>query len=237
MICCCCGGQDFTESTVLWKELIDEWRLGDHEVAYINRQQGLQCTQCNSSLRSLALAAAIMQCYGYSGLFQNFLKTKRAQALQILEINEAGTLSPFLAQIPGHVIKSYPEIDMMALPFSDNSFHLVVHSDTLEHVQHPIPALSECQRVLKPGGLCAFTIPIIVDRLTLSREGLPPSYHGEPNNKAADYLAYTEYGADAWKHVIQAGFAECRIFSLEYPAALALVGVKAKRGGRLNRRV
>src|SRR5262249_13313909 len=114
---------------------------------------------------------------------------------------------------------------MMALPYEDESFEWVVHSDTLEHVQHPIRALSECRRVLKPGGRCAFTVPIIVDRLTISRAGLPPSYHGSSANPT-DYLVFTEYGADAWKHVLQAGFAECRISSLEYPAALALVGVR-----------
>jgi hypothetical protein len=54
---------------------------------------------------------------------------------------------------------------------------------------------------------------------------MPPSYHGSEAQPI--YLVHTEYGADAWKHVIRAGFQECRIFSLEYPAALALVGVKA----------
>jgi hypothetical protein len=42
-----------------------------------------------------------------------------------------------------------------------------------------------------------------------------------------DHLVQTEYGSDAWSQVIRAGFAECRIVSLEYPAALALVGVRA----------
>jgi hypothetical protein len=80
--------------------------------------------------------------------------------------------------------------------------------------------------VLKPGGICAFTIPIIVDRLTLSREGLPSSYHGSSANPA-DCLVHSEYGADAWKHVIQAGFEECRLFAFDYPAALALVGMRS----------
>jgi ubiquinone/menaquinone biosynthesis C-methylase UbiE len=114
---------------------------------------------------------------------------------------------------------------MMDLPFDDMAFDLVVHSDTLEHVQRPIRGLSECRRVLKPGGFCAFTVPIIVDRLTISREGLPPSYHGSPSNPG-DFLVHTEYGADAWKHVTLAGYRECRIFSLDYPAAQAMVGVR-----------
>lgn len=85
--------------------------------------------------------------------------------------------------------------------------------------------LSECCRVLKSDDFCSFTIPMIVDRVTISREGLPPSYHGSGEEKS-DLLVYTEYGCDAWKHVIKAGFQECRIFSLEYPSAQALVAVK-----------
>src|SRR5207248_3016475 len=41
-----------------------------------------------------------------------------------------------------------------------------------------------------------------------------------------DFQVRTEYGADAWKHLVRAGFGECRIQSLEYPAAQALVGVR-----------
>jgi ubiquinone/menaquinone biosynthesis C-methylase UbiE len=115
---------------------------------------------------------------------------------------------------------------MMAMSYEDQSFDLVLHSDTLEHVPEPVRGLAECRRVLKPGGFCAFTIPIIVDRLTASRAGLPPSYHGSPANPA-DHVVHTEYGADAWKHVLLAGFDECRICALEYPAAQALVGVRA----------
>ena len=115
---------------------------------------------------------------------------------------------------------------MTRLPFEDRSYDLVLHSDTLEHVARPIRALSECRRVLKPGGFCVFTVPLIVDRLTISREGLPPSYHGTPSSNPADFLVHTEYGADAWKHVTLAGFRECRIFALDYPSAHALVGAR-----------
>jgi SAM-dependent methyltransferase len=113
---------------------------------------------------------------------------------------------------------------MTALPFADGAFDVVVHSDTLEHVPRPVRGLAECRRVLRPGGFCAFTVPMVVGRLTVSREGLPPSYHGSPSNPA-DCLVHTEYGADAWGHVVRAGFAECRLFALEHPAAHALVGV------------
>ena len=226
-ICRCCGSVEMTHSSVLWDSLINEWGLSSYEVEYINRQQGLHCIKCHANLRSMALAKAIMKCFNYGGLFKYFVKLPRIQQLKILEINEAGSLTQYLCQNPNHTLASYPQVNLMCLPFPDMSYDLVVHSDTLEHVRHPIQALSECLRVLKPGGFCCFTIPIVVGRLTRTREGLLPSYHGESGSNKSDVLVYTEYGADAWKQLVQAGFDECRIYSLEYPAAQALVGVKS----------
>jgi ubiquinone/menaquinone biosynthesis C-methylase UbiE len=113
---------------------------------------------------------------------------------------------------------------MESLPFEDSSFDLVVHTDTLEHVENPGKGLSECHRVLKIGGYCVFTVPIIINRLTISRQNLPPSYHG--SEKISEYRVWTEFGSDIWQYVIQAGFQECRIISLEYPTAQAIVAVK-----------
>jgi SAM-dependent methyltransferase len=225
MICYCCGSNNFSINDVLWEELINEWRLSNSEVEYINKQQGLHCTECHSNLRSITLAVSIMKCFGYVGLFQDFVKEDRIQKLQILEINEAGSLTKFLAQIPNHILKTYPELDMMNMKLPDMSFDLIVHSDVLEHIKYPVRGLSECYRLLKPGGYCAFTIPMIVDRLTASREGMPLSYHGSCEN-SSDFIVYTEYGCDAWKQVIQSGFQECRLFSIDYPSAQALVAVK-----------
>jgi ubiquinone/menaquinone biosynthesis C-methylase UbiE len=70
----------------------------------------------------------------------------------VLEINEAGTLSPLLRQLPGHVLTGYPAVDIHSMPYLDATFDLVLHSDTLEHVASPIRALEECRRVLRPGG-------------------------------------------------------------------------------------
>jgi SAM-dependent methyltransferase len=174
----------------------------------------------------MALAMAIMRCFGYTGLLKNFVLTRLVRTLSILEVNRAGRLTKYFQQIKGHVLQSYPDIDLVNLKFSDCSFDLVIHSDTLEHILEPVKGLSECYRVLKPKGFCVFTIPVIVDRLTRSRCGLGPSYHGEEGQNQEDYLVHTEYGSDAWRHVILSGFPECRIYSLEYPAAQALAAVK-----------
>ncbi|WP_212566880.1 class I SAM-dependent methyltransferase [Aromatoleum tolulyticum] len=172
----------------------------------------------------MALAAAILNAYGETGIFSDFCSAVRP--LRVLEINLAGNLTPFLSSINGHRLVQYPDFDMQDLDLPSDSFDLVVHSDTLEHVQNPTRGLSECYRVLRTGGHCIFTIPIVVDRMSRSREGLRPSYHGRSNVQESDQLVRTEFGADFWKFVILSGFRNCRIFSYEYPAAMAVIARK-----------
>lgn len=226
--CPCCGGREQNFRPVIWPELSKGWGLSTEEIAYVDRQQGSQCVDCGANLRTQALALAILRVLGAKGTFRRFARSIRGRFLRILEINAAGNLSQFFPVLSGHEVRNYPELDMMAMNLPSRCYDLVIHSDTLEHVPNPVQGLSECMRVLKPGGACCFTVPIIVGRLTKSREGLPPTYHGREGDNLDDYLVHTEYGADTWRHALMAGFAECRIVSMEHPAAHALVGI---RGG------
>ena len=224
-VCTVCGSAELHYVEELSAELIREWELSAEEAAYVNRQQGLQCVQCGSTLRCMALATALLRHCGGTGTFAEFTASPAAQQLRVLEINEAGGVAPFLAKWPEHKLVKYPDVDMQQLPQADGAFDLVVHSDTLEHVPDPVAGLAECRRVLRVSGACVYTVPIIVGRLTRSRAGLPPSYHGDPAT-GDGYLVHTEFGADAWRWPLAAGFADCRILSLEHPAAQALIAVR-----------
>ncbi len=149
MPCNCCGSNRTNESPILWQELISAWRLAAHEVHYINRQQGFHCQECVANMRTMALARAIMMSYGFDGLFCDFMRTDTAQSLRILEINKAASLTQFLEIGQGHLLACYPDVNIMDLSYEDESFDLVVHSDTLEHIPRPVRALSECLRVLR----------------------------------------------------------------------------------------
>ena len=225
LICGVCGGAEFSEREVLWPSLVAEWQLSPIEVSYIDRQQGTTCNACGANLRSIALANAIRASFQDKRYLREIAEGETSKS--ILEINEAGSLGSLLRRFKGHVLAAYPEVDMHRLPYSDGSFDLVVHSDTLEHVDNPVHALAECRRVLKTGGALCFTIPIIVGRMSRSRVGLEKSYHGNPATSSDDFVVHTEFGADAWTYLMEAGFTTISIHAVHYPAATAFLAVKS----------
>ena len=220
-----CGSAELHYVDELSPALIGEWGLSRRGGAYVNRQQGLPRVRCGSTLRCMALATAMLRHLRRHRHIRGILGIADAAACACWRSTKPAACAPFLAKWPGHRLVRYPEVDMQHLPHADGAFDLVVHSDTLEHVPDPVRGLAECRRVLRDGGACIFTVPIIVGRLTRSRAGLPPSYHGDPAN-GDGYLVHTEFGADAWRWPLAAGFAECRVVSLEHPAAHALTAVR-----------
>ena len=220
--CSRCGGMEFAEGKVLWPELIAEWQLTSTEVEYIDRQQGCACVRCGTNLRSNALGNAIRQALNTSLPLDLAVQVPTFASWRILDLNGVPGLSEVLCKLPNYLRRDFPDVDIHALPFEDASFDLVIHSDTLEHVATPIVALQQCRRVLKPGARLCFTAPIVVGRLTRSRAGLPPSYHGIPGENPADFIVHTEFGADIWTMVFAAGFSDLAMSQLDYPAAIAI---------------
>jgi len=228
-ICPVCGADRFTTDPVLWPELIDQWELSPEEVAYIDLQQGLCCTECKNNLRAMTLAASITRAFGFAGSLKAFCRDDdRIRQLTVIEINPAKNLSPILEALPKHELNSFPQLDMQQMRFADSSIDIILHSDTLEHVPNPKAALKECVRVLKPGGHLFYTVPIVVGRLTRTRRGLPPSYHGKSGVNRDDCVVQTEYGDDFWCEIFEAGFRELNLTSLIFPASVAIHAIKAK---------
>ena len=222
--CPICGENNFNLAKVLCKELISDWELDSNQVEYINNQQGFHCKSCGSNLRSMTLAASIMKHFKYKGLLKDFVETEGIwQNIKMLEVNEAGMLTPYLSNLHGHIIAKFPEIDIMNLPYTNESIDSITHSDTLEHIDNSLKALQECHRVLKKDGVMFYTIPIIHERLTKKRHNLNKSYHGVYTEKPDDYIVYTEYGADFYAEIFKAGFRDISVQTISDLSSLALV--------------
>jgi len=76
-----------------------------------------------------------------------------------LSISHSVPLCTALGLDRGQIVEAnYPEVDLLSLPFGDNSFHVVVSDQVIEHVGgDPLQAVEESRRVLKPGGLAVHT--------------------------------------------------------------------------------
>jgi SAM-dependent methyltransferase len=221
MLACpgCSSVQRKRGPAVITDALAAQWGLSGEERELIDARETTRCGRCGLSLRSMSLAAAIKSAFGFKGPLAAWLPALAPRKL--LEVNGAGDLQRYLRVLPRRTTTSYPAVDIQALPFADGSFSLVVHSETLEHVDDPVRALAECRRVLNRRGTLAYTVPVIPGRMTRRRDGLEPSYHGLPGSN--DYLVKTEYGADFWMQPLEAGFREVRLVSLGTPELVAVV--------------
>jgi len=232
----------------MWPGLIEEWQLTPEWVGWYNEREGRYCVACHSSARTDQLSGVIVQALGkFSGIRSNNLKhacsSDMLSNLKIAEINSAGTIHQFLKKLPGLHYSEYASSntairseDLSQLSYATSFFDMVITSETLEHVPDVDKAFSEIYRVLKPGGVHVFTIPVVWDRnktrvrACLSENGIdylmPPSYHGAPNDNHEDYLVFNEFGADVVSRVERAGFVVELIKDPENPALVCFYTTK-----------
>ncbi|MBX2810204.1 MAG: methyltransferase domain-containing protein [Myxococcales bacterium] len=221
--------------------LSEAWALDDAWRERIEKREGTHCTLCGASWRARHLARALVQylqktCGTTATSLAHACVDPRCAALRVAEINGAGRLHRYLTRLPHLAYSEFgstnPRIrseDLLNLSYPDNSFDLVITSETLEHVPNVDRALSEIQRILRPGGAHIFTVPIIYDRTTRQRahlvgdsltHNLPPSYHNGLNGPQADMLVFYEFGADFEEQLRAAGF---KVATIQDPNNLAVV--------------
>ena len=112
--------------------------------------------------------------------------------------------------------------DVQRLTYADASFDVITHTEVLEHVPDDSRALVELRRVLRPGGVMLFTVPLHDGVRTIERARLldgrvthlrPPAYHRDPLRSGAGILAFRDYGTDIIERVQAAGFTHAWIES------------------------
>lgn len=123
---------------------------------------------------------------------KRFLSTyKTDERIRVLEIGAGGTdgLVQFFPNITTLDIEASKKPDVVGdahkLPFSSESFDVIVCSEALEHFYNPFIAVAEMHRVLVPKGLVLVTTRFIFP------------VHDAPH----DYFRYTPYGMrELFKH-------------------------------------
>ncbi len=224
MVCKVCGHEQgsYRYRNIITPELAKIWRLKKAEIRGFSRRESSHCRKCGSSLRSRSLAEAIMLSYPESKaiFFIDWVVWAKAKKLTIAEINYCGQLHQYLAINPGTKTSQYCEStlrarianflkgirseDISKLSYQSGSFDLVLHSEVLEHVDNVDKALKECRRILKPGGICVFTVPLIMSRKTKRKARIDPAtksvnYYDKPSFHGSgeeDNLVFWEFGGD-----------------------------------------
>jgi SAM-dependent methyltransferase len=227
MKCPICLNTSFYQADVLKPRLIKEWELNEAEVRYINRQQGYCCQNCHANLRSMTIAYSFLKFFGIKVPFNKIKYVRIARKKRLLELNQAGNLHYLLSSFKKYVFASYPIVDMQKMPYEDESFDIIVHSDTLEHVENSVLGLKECYRILDKKGVMFYTIPIVYGRLSRRRDLLDDSFHGEQDEmQGYDYKVWTEYGSDFWVEIIQAGFQKVTLNTMKGLSSIVISAEK-----------
>lgn len=124
-------------------------------------------------------------------------------------------LGPDIAS--GTTVEGLRHEDALALSFADASLGTVVSNDVFEHVADIDRSLTECVRVLRPGGRLYFSIPFDGRAETVQRAAMrhgeivhfqPPRYHGNPIDPEGGSLVFYDHGWDVLDRCRRAGFAD-----------------------------
>jgi ubiquinone/menaquinone biosynthesis C-methylase UbiE len=193
-------------------------------------REGFRCRKCKASLRYRGQAQALIEHYGTTQT-HSLDDLVSLPTFKCLDIYEAGITGPFrerFGKLEGYQCSFYwddvePGVlregiqcqNLEELTFDSSSFDLIVSSDIMEHVRKPWKAFEEIYRVLKPGGVYLFSIPVqkpvrstCIYRVDTSTDTdnflLEPRYHG--NGIGGRSLVYIDYGWDLMDKLSSMGY-------------------------------
>lgn len=187
----------------------------------------IRCTSCRASAIVLSIAAVLAE----------LVPTLRNS--RVYELSSRGAFYSYLRREAGNVMGSeyFDDVevgqekdgvlcqDVERLTFKDECFDVCTSTEVFEHVADDLKGFSEIYRVLKPGGLFVFTVPLseredTVERARKKRGGstehlLPAEYHGDTVRGWGRVLVYRDYGQDIVSRLRACGFDEAEI---RYPS-------------------
>lgn len=200
-------------------DLLSSWQASDDYKKQLLLRENYFCGNCMANFRMRSLAETILGLLNQEDTRNLVTKLKNDPGFRIYE---TAAYSVFrdrsLRRLDNYVVSEYfPDQkpgrreggvrneNLECLTFPDDSFDLVITSEVLEHVADLDRAMAEIRRVLKPGGLHVFTVPVdqaqprtvvrarLVDgRIEHLRE---PVTHGD-TIRSNGILAFREFGAD-----------------------------------------
>ncbi len=153
-------------------------------------RDSLLCSDCNSIPRERALFNVVTDYFpNYRELYiHESSPANRGASLKFKKECNGYTSSQYFSNItPGGIDAEtgFRCENLEGLTFPDNSFHIFVTQDVMEHIFDYEKSFKEIARVLKPGGAHIFTVPLInkgqkSERWASRNESGEILYHHEP---------------------------------------------------------
>ncbi len=211
------------------------------EIESDNFRESLRCPECGASSRIRCLA---------EGLLREVAKELPAKTirdlsdtdldLRILDTDNFSSIRKFLkgrsfyatsAYLPDkkngqQIGKGAWNVDLMDIPFDDETYDVIVTSDVMEHVRRDTVAHEEILRCLKPGGKYIFTVPYVPGwaetQVRVDTTGdtdiflMEKEYHGDPLSKDG-VLVYRIFGRQLLADLKAVGFSDVKFEQISRP--------------------
>lgn len=188
----------------------------------------IRCIRCRASITSMALASV------FKKLVPNW------EDKEIYELSSRGPFFKFLHKTASHLTYSeyfddvkpgaYKGVaqcqDVQELTYGNYSFDVCTCTEVFEHVPDDLKGFREIYRVLKPGGVFLFTVPLSGRKQTIERARLKegkliylerPEYHDDHIRGVGAVLCYRNYGLGIVEKLSQAGFKNTEIILVKAP--------------------
>lgn len=191
----------------------------DKDVEFIMKQKNfyrsIVCSGCGSWPAQRALWFALNQAFpDWRNLaLHEGSPGDGAVSVKLMKESSNYTASQYVQNLPNGTIVTdnnlpcgkYVVQNLEEQTFEDETFDLVITLEVFEHVMHPLKAISEIARTLKPGGATLMSVPVVRKFEPSRRRArlengkinhlLDPQYHGNPiSTKGA--LVTVDWGFD-----------------------------------------
>ncbi|MDW7772651.1 MAG: class I SAM-dependent methyltransferase [Desulfobulbaceae bacterium] len=192
-----------------------------------NNPISVRCLTCRSTAVTMSLVGVLRRFVPELTEKKVYELSSRGPLVNFLKRNcKKLTCSEYLDGVkPGDFKDGVQCQDVQQLTFPDNSFDICTSTEVFEHVPDDLAGFAEIRRVLRPGGLFIFTVPVFpspetIERARLDRKFevrhlLPPQYHSDPIRGHKGVLVFRDYGRDIVKRLEKSGFREAQLIHPE----------------------
>lgn len=211
------------------------------EIDSDNFRESMRCPECGASSRTRCLAEGLLRVLPDYAAATTIRELGSGElGLRILDTDNFSAIRKFLkgrnfyatsAYLPNkkngqEIGKGVWNVDLMNIPFDDETYDVILTSDVMEHVRRDEAAHKEILRCLKPSGKYIFTVPYVPawrdTQVRVDTTGdadiflMEKEFHGDPLSKDG-VLVYRIFGRQLLSDLKMAGFSDVKFENLYLP--------------------